>query len=93
MVGFGEKKGVIKIDCGLPSITISNAPWLKRLELNHPVGGIKIFDDAVPAEVAVSSVEDYLQCTFDNNYTPGRYAKNTAIDLCQGAVRGLFFCP
>lgn len=84
MVGFGEKKGVIKIDCGLPSITISNAPWLKRLELNHPVGGIKIFDDAVPAEVAVSSVEDYLQCTFDNNYTPGRYAKNTAIDFYVG---------
>lgn len=84
MVGFGERKGVIKIDCGLPSITISNAPWLKRLELNSPVGGIDIREDAVPAEVAVSSVEDYLQCTFKNNLTPGGYSKSAEIDFYVG---------
>lgn len=84
MVGFGERKGVIKIDCGLPSITISNAPWLKRLEFNSPVGGIDIREDAVPAEVAVSSVEDYLQCTFKNNLTPGGYSKSAEIDFYVG---------
>lgn len=91
MVGFGERKGVIKIDCGLPSITISNAPWLKRLELNSPVGGIDIREDAVPAEVAVSSVEDYLQCTFKNNLTPGGYSKSAEIDFYVGGelVRNL----
>ena len=84
MVGFGERKGVIKIDCGLPYLTIENAPWLKRLEINDVINNILIHSDAVPAEVAVSSVEDYLQCTFHNNYTPGHYAKNTAIDFYVG---------
>lgn len=84
MVGFGEKKGVIKIDCDLPHLMIQNAPWLKRLEINNVIKKILIHSDAVPAEVAVSSVEDYLQCSFHNNYTPGRYAKNTAIDFYVG---------
>lgn len=84
MVGFGERKGVIKIDCGLPHLMIQNAPWLKRLEINDVIKNILIHSDAVPAEVAVSSVEDYLQCTFHNNNTPGHYAKNNAIDFYVG---------
>lgn len=84
MVGFGERKGVIKIDCDLPHLMIQNAPWLKRLEINDVIKNILIHSDAVPAEVAVSSVEDYLQCSFHNNSTPGGYSKSAEIDFYVG---------
>ena len=84
MVGFGERKGVIKIDCNLPHLMIQNAPWLKRLEINDVIKNILIHSDAVPAEVAVSSVEDYLQCSFHNNSTPGGYSKSAEIDFYVG---------
>lgn len=84
MVGFGERKGVIKIDCDLPQLRITNAPWLKRLEINNVIKKILIHSDAVPAEVAVSSVEDYLQCSFHDNSTPGGYSKSAEIDFYVG---------
>lgn len=84
MVGFGERKGVIKIDCDLPQLRITNAPWLKRLEINNVIKKILIHSDAVPAEVAVSNVEDYLQCSFHENSTPGGYSKSAEIDFYVG---------
>lgn len=84
MVGFGERKGVIKIDCDLPQLRITNAPWLKRLEINNVIKKILIHSNAVPAEVAVSSVEDYLQCSFHENSTPGGYSKSAEIDFYVG---------